>query len=105
MQDTRVLIIGAGGQVGTELTLQLRERYGNHNIIATDLKDKAEGIFEDGPYHKLDAMDKNGLVELVKKYRVTHLYHLAALLSATAEKNPMFGWELNMQSLLNVLNT
>lgn len=104
MSDTKILIIGAGGQVGTELTLQLRERHGNNNIIATDLKEKAEGIFEDGPYHKLDAMDKNGMLDLVQKYKVTHIYHLAALLSATAEKNPMFGWELNMESLLHVLN-
>ena len=104
MSDTKILIIGAGGQVGTELTLQLRERYGNDSVIATDLKDKAEGIFEAGPYHKLDALDKQGLIDLVKKYGVTHIYHLAALLSATAEKNPMFGWDLNMNSLLHVLN-
>jgi nucleoside-diphosphate-sugar epimerase len=104
MAETKILIIGAGGQVGTELTQKLHERHGANNVIATDLKDKAEGIFEGGPYHKLDALDKAGLLELVKKYGVTHIYHLAAMLSATAEKNPMFGWQLNMESLLNVLN-
>ncbi len=103
MSDTKILIIGACGQVGTELTLKLREIYGNDNIICTDVKEQ-EGIFEGGPYHKLDVLDKNGILDLVKKYKITQVYHLAALLSATAEKNPMFGWQLNMDGLLNVLN-
>jgi nucleoside-diphosphate-sugar epimerase len=104
MPDTKILILGAGGQVGTELTLKLRENYGKANIIATDIK-PAEGIFEDGPYEILNAMDKDTLLSLVKKHKITQIYHLAALLSATAEKDPMFGWKLNMESLLLVLNT
>ena len=103
MANDNILIIGSCGQVGTELYLKLRENYGINNVIATDLK-PAEGIFTDGPYHVLDAMDNNGILELVKKYKITQIYHLAALLSATAEKNPMFGWQLNMESLLHVLN-
>jgi nucleoside-diphosphate-sugar epimerase len=103
MSDTRILIIGAGGQVGTELTLKLREAYGTSNIIATDIK-PADGIFEDGPYEVLNALDGDKLLDLVKKYKITQVYHLAALLSATAEKDPMFGWKLNMESLLLVLN-
>jgi nucleoside-diphosphate-sugar epimerase len=103
MADTKILILGAGGQVGTELTLKLRENYGNANIIATDIK-PAEGIFEDGPYEQLNAMDGDKLLDLVKKHKITQVYHLAALLSATAEKDPMFGWKLNMESLLLALN-
>ena len=103
MSDTKVLIIGAGGQVGTELTLALREGCGNQNVIATDIKE-AEVIFLDGIYHTLNVLDKDAILDLVKKYKITHIYHLAALLSATAEKNPMFGWQLNMEGLLHVLN-
>ena len=103
MADTRILLIGACGQVGTELTLRLREMYGEGNVIATDIK-PAEEISAEGPYHELNALDKDGMVNLVKQYKVTQIYHLAALLSATAEKNPMFAWQLNMESLLHVLN-
>jgi nucleoside-diphosphate-sugar epimerase len=103
MPDTKILIIGAGGQVGTELTLRLREIYDTANVIATDIK-PAEGIFEHGPYEVLNALDKDTLISLVRKYKITQIYHLAALLSATAEKDPMFGWKLNMDSLLLVLN-
>ncbi len=103
MSDS-ILIIGAGGQVGTELTLALRARHGEASVIATDLK-PAEGIFVDsGPYHQLDVMDAKAALELVQKYKVRHIYNLAALLSATAEKNPMFGWQLNMEGHLNILN-
>jgi nucleoside-diphosphate-sugar epimerase len=103
MATENILIIGAGGQVGTELTLELRKRHGNNNIISTDIKE-AEGIFLDGPYHKLNVMDKDAIQDIVKKYKVTQIYNLAALLSATAEKNPMFGWQLNMDGHLHVLN-
>lgn len=103
MSTETILIIGSCGQVGTELCLRLREIYGNSNVIATDIK-PAEGIFLEGPYYMLDAMDKTGIQDLVTKYKVSQIYHLAALLSATAEKNPMFGWQLNMDSLLHVLN-
>lgn len=103
MATEKILIIGAGGQVGTELTLELRKRYGNDNVISTDIKE-AEGIFLEAPYHKLNVMDKDAIQEIVKKYKVSQIYNLAALLSATAEKNPMFGWDLNMDGHLHVLN-
>lgn len=103
MATENILIIGAGGQVGTELTLELRKRHGNNNVISTDIKE-AEGIFLEGPYHKLNVMDKDAIQDIVKKYKVTQIYNLAALLSATAEKNPMFGWDLNMDGHLHVLN-
>jgi nucleoside-diphosphate-sugar epimerase len=103
MATEKVMIIGACGQVGTELTLRMREMFGNANVLATDIKE-AEGIFKDGPFEVLNALDGQRIAELVRKYGITQIYHLAALLSATAEKNPMFGWQLNMQSLLDVLN-
>jgi nucleoside-diphosphate-sugar epimerase len=103
MAETNILILGACGQVGTELTVKLREIYGNSHVITTDLK-PAEGVFTAGPHEILDVMQKDAMLALVKKYRITQIYHLAALLSATAEKNPMFGWQLNMDSLLYVLN-
>jgi nucleoside-diphosphate-sugar epimerase len=103
MEKTKILILGAGGQVGTELTLTLRENLGTDAVVATDIK-PAEGIFTDGPYEMLDVMDEKRILEVVQKHKPTQIYHLAALLSATAEKNPMFGWDLNMKSLLSVLN-
>jgi nucleoside-diphosphate-sugar epimerase len=103
MAETNILILGACGQVGTELTVRLREIYGNTHVITTDLK-AAEGVFTEGAHEILDVMQKDAMLALVKKYRITQIYHLAALLSATAEKNPMFGWQLNMDSLLYVLN-
>lgn len=98
-----IFLLGACGQVGTELTLKLREIYGNTNVITADLKE-AEGIFTEGVHYKLNALDGKGIIDIVKKHQITHIYHLAALLSGTAEKNPMYGWELNMESLLSVLN-
>ncbi|MGZ5244496.1 MAG: NAD-dependent epimerase/dehydratase family protein [Bacteroidia bacterium] len=103
MEKTKILILGAGGQVGTELTLSIRENLGTDAVVATDIK-PAEGIFTDGPYEMLDVMDEKKILEVVQKHKPTQIYHLAALLSATAEKNPMFGWDLNMKSLLSVLN-
>jgi nucleoside-diphosphate-sugar epimerase len=103
MATEKVMIIGACGQVGTELTLRMREMFGNSNVLATDIKE-AEGIFKEGPFEVLNALDGKRISELVSKYQINQVYHLAALLSATAEKNPMFGWQLNMQSLLDVLN-
>ncbi|RYD83397.1 MAG: NAD-dependent epimerase/dehydratase family protein [Sphingobacteriales bacterium] len=103
MEKQKILILGAGGQVGTELTITLRENLGNDAVVATDIK-PAEGIFTNGPYEMLDVMDEKKILEVVQKHKPTQIYHLAALLSATAEKNPMFGWDLNMKSLLSVLN-
>ncbi len=103
MEKDKILILGAGGQVGTELTLTIRENFGTDAVVATDIK-PAEGIFTDGPYEMLDVMDEKKILEVVQKHKPTQIYHLAALLSATAEKNPMFGWDLNMKSLLSVLN-
>ena len=100
--ERKVLIIGSSGQIGTELVTALREKYGRENVVASDIK---EGICaENEPFEKLDALDKNSLHAIVKKHNVKDIYLLAALLSATAEKNPAFAWKLNMESLFNVLD-
>src|ERR1039458_1246187 len=103
MADTNVLILGGCGQVGTELATGLKEIYGNAHVIVSDIKSEAEAMV-DGPYEKIDVMDKEAMYAVVKKYNITQVYHLAALLSANAEKNPMCGWKLTMDSLLHVLN-
>lgn len=103
MESETILIIGACGQVGSELTEQLRKNYNPSRVIATDVKEPSDTMRESGPFEHLDVMDKARIAELVKKYNVTQVYNLAALLSATAEQKPMFGWKLNMEGLLNVL--
>lgn len=101
-KSEKILIIGAGGQIGVELAENLGKLYGNQNIVASDLKE-SEPL---KPYtiEKMDALDKNALFDIVKKHGVTQVYHLAALLSATGEQNPMFAWKLNMESLFHVLD-
>jgi nucleoside-diphosphate-sugar epimerase len=98
----KILIIGAGGQIGVELTENLSKIYGNENVIASDLK--ASELLTSNPFEVLDALDKNALLAIVKKHSITQIYHLAALLSATGEQNPMFAWKLNMESLFHVLD-
>ncbi|MGO3182428.1 MAG: NAD-dependent epimerase/dehydratase family protein [Aequorivita sp.] len=99
----RILIIGACGQIGTELTLYLREKFGNHKVIASDIREGEEHLMESGPFEVLDAMDYDAIEEVVIRYEITDVYLMAAMLSATAEKFPMKGWNLNMDSLFNVL--
>lgn len=101
MSDTKILIIGAGGQVGQELSALLREIYGRENVITSDIREPEE---VNGPFEVLDAMDAGKLNSIVEKYGITEVYHLAALLSATAEKQVKFAWDLNMKSLFHVLD-
>ncbi|CEG27380.1 L-threonine 3-dehydrogenase [Bacillus sp. B-jedd] len=102
----RIMITGALGQIGSELTLRLREIYGNDNVIATDIKQNSENEAAlSGPYEILDVTDGNRMVEIAKKYNVDAVMHLAALLSATAEAKPVFAWNLNMGGLMNALET
>lgn len=99
-----ILVTGACGQLGTELTTELRDIYGGSNVIATDITDPSPGWSENaGPFHYLDVLNEEKLAQLVEEYQVTQIYHLAALLSAKTEKQPQFGWKLNTQGLLNVL--
>ncbi|MDC3050373.1 NAD-dependent epimerase/dehydratase family protein [Flavobacteriales bacterium] len=104
MKDT-ILVIGSSGQIGTELVSTLRRNYGNANVIASDIRlIKSDNNLQSGPFEVLDIMDKELLFKIVKKYRVTQVYLLAALLSATAEQNIELGWSLNMRSLSHVLD-
>jgi nucleoside-diphosphate-sugar epimerase len=104
MAKEKVLVIGASGQIGVELTLALRRIYGNLNVIASDLREENELLKGTGPYVSLDVMNKEMLHVQVIRQNVTQIYLLAAILSATGEKNPNLAWHLNMQGLLNVLD-
>jgi nucleoside-diphosphate-sugar epimerase len=98
------MVIGASGQIGVELTLALRKIYGNANVVASDLREENELLKGTGPYVSLDVMNKEMLHVQVIRQNITQIYLLAAILSATGEKNPNLAWSLNMQSLLNVLD-
>ena len=100
----KILIIGACGQIGGELTLALRKKYGNENVIASDIREEVGILKGTGPYVVLDASDVSATRALVKKENVKTIYLLAALLSATGEKNPKLCWDLNMGSLRQVLD-
>src|SRR5215217_1455205 len=100
----KILVIGASGQIGVELTLALRKIYGNTNVVASDLREENELLKGTGPYVSLDVMNKEMLHVQVIRQNITQIYLLAAILSATGEKNPGLAWNLNMQSLLNVLD-
>lgn len=102
MQEN-ILVLGASGQIGTDLVEALRELYGNEHVVASDLRQPAPHILNFGPFEEINAMDRDRLEEVVKKYKITQVYHLVAMLSATAEKVPMKGWDLNMQSLFHTL--
>jgi nucleoside-diphosphate-sugar epimerase len=99
----KTLVIGASGQIGTELTLALRQQFGGENIIAADLKREADLLKGTGPFLPLDIMDKEILRVQVRRHEVKTIYLLVAMLSAAGEKNPMLAWHLNMQSLINTL--
>ncbi|WP_149303846.1 NAD-dependent epimerase/dehydratase family protein [Pareuzebyella sediminis] len=99
-----ILILGACGQIGTELTLALRKTHGNDHVIASDIREGSESLMESGPFEILDATDYDALEEVVAYYEIEAVYLMAAMLSATAEKFPERAWNLNMTSLFNVLN-
>lgn len=104
MAKEKILVIGASGQIGVELTLALRKLYGNANVIASDLREQNPLLQGTGPYVSLDVMNKEMLHVQVIRQNITQIYLLAAILSATGEKNPNLAWNLNMQGLLNVLD-
>lgn len=104
MTKEKILVIGACGQIGVELTLALRQLYGNHQVIASDLREENELLKGTGPYVSMDVMNKDMLHKQVVSQGITQIYLLAAILSATGEKNPSLAWHLNMQGLLNVLD-
>jgi nucleoside-diphosphate-sugar epimerase len=104
MAKDKILVIGASGQIGVELTMALRKIYGNNNVIASDLREQNPLLEGTGPYVSLDVMNKEMLHVQVIRQNITQIYLLAAILSATGEKNPNLAWNLNMQGLLNVLD-
>ena len=104
MIKEKILVIGASGQIGVELTLALRKIYGNPNVVASDLREQNPLLEGTGPYVSLDVMNKEMLHVQVLRQNFTQIYLLAAILSATGEKNPNLAWNLNMTGLLNVLD-
>ncbi len=100
----RILIIGASGQIGSELTARLRSIYAPHKVIASDIREGDETLMKSGPFEILDATDYDAIEDVILQYEITDVYLMAAMLSATAEKFPMKAWNLNMNSLFNVLN-
>jgi nucleoside-diphosphate-sugar epimerase len=104
MNKEKILVIGASGQIGVELTLALRKIYGASQVIASDLREENPLLHGTGPYVSMDVMNKEMLHVQVIRQNVTQIYLLAAMLSATGEKNPALAWHLNMQGLLNVLD-
>ena len=99
----KILIVGSGGQIGTELVKKLRGIYGNENVVASDLRQLTGEIAETGPFERIDSTNMMQIIEVVRKYNIDTIYNLAAILSATAELNPMLGWNVGIGSLVNCL--
>ncbi|MFH0864942.1 MAG: NAD-dependent epimerase/dehydratase family protein, partial [Bacteroidota bacterium] len=100
----KILIVGALGQIGSELTMELRKLYGGENVIASDKKDSpSEKLRNSGPFEIIDIIERDSIIQLIKKYNINIIIDLAAILSATGEKNPMLAWNVNINGLINVL--
>lgn len=99
----RIIITGALGQIGTELTLKLREKYGEENVLPTDIKEPENEALKGKPFEILDVRDDARLREITESFRPDTIMHMAALLSATCEKNPQLAWDINMGGLVNAL--
>jgi len=99
-----VLVIGAGGQIGTELVLALRKKHGKHQVVAADIKTECPPLLSSGPYVQMDVLNRDAVRNYIIYKEFDEIYLLAALLSATAEKNPDFAWRLNMEGLITILN-
>jgi nucleoside-diphosphate-sugar epimerase len=99
----RILIIGAAGQIGSELTVELRKIYGSDHVFATDIKEAGRDIMDGGPFQLLDVMDDKRLIHFIIRHKITQIYHLAAVLSGNAEKLPLQAWHINMDGLMNIL--
>jgi nucleoside-diphosphate-sugar epimerase len=104
MGTGKILVIGASGQIGIELVMKLREQRGVENVVASDIRESDAPELKEGPYEILNTLDKNQLSEVFKKYGISEVYQLAALLSATGEKFPEKAWDLNMNGLFHVLD-
>ncbi len=102
--ETKILVIGACGQIGTELTQRLRVVFGVQNVVAADVRFVDHKVVTEGIFEKINALDYHQIEKIVTQYNITDVYLMAAMLSANSEKNPMLAWDLNMNSLFNVLN-
>ena len=98
-----ILVIGAAGQIGSELVIELRKLYGSEHVFATDIKLAPPDVIEGGPFQVLDVMDDKQLIHFIIRHKITQIYHLAAVLSGNAEKLPTQAWKINMDSLMNIL--
>ena len=99
----RILIIGSLGQIGSELVIALRKKYGNENVFATDIKNPGKEIRKGGPFQILDVLDFKNLLHFIVRHHITQVYNLAAVLSGNAEKMPLQAWDINMKALMNTL--
>ncbi len=100
----KILVIGSAGQIGSELVMKLREKYGNENVVATDkCPNSGKKLAETGIFEVLDIVDRKALEVICEKYKISHIINMAAILSAVGEKKPMLAWDVNMNGLLNVL--
>src|SRR6056297_2942921 len=99
----KIMVIGAAGQIGSELIVELRKIYGAENVWGTDIKSPSQDIIEGGPFQVLDVMDDKQLIHFIIRHKITQIYHLAAVLSGNAEKLPIQAWKINMDSLMNIL--
>ena len=99
----KILVIGCSGQIGSELTLELRKLYGDSKVIATDIRPAPPEVAGSGPFEILDVLDASKLQLILEHEKITQIYHLAAILSGNAEKRPLASWDINMRSLINVL--
>lgn len=102
--STTILVIGACGQIGTELTIKLRSIYGSNAVIASDIREGNHKMMSSGSFEIVNAIDYNQIEKIVEKYKVDEVYLMAAMLSAIAEKNPAKAWDLNINSLFHILN-
>lgn len=100
----KIIILGSEGQVGTDLAATLRGVYGKNNVVCSDIKPGTEEKYDLGPYEELNVLDRDAIDQVFKKYKPTTVYHLAAMLSATAEKFPRKGWDLNMEGMFSVFD-
>ena len=101
---TKIMVTGSVGQIGSELTMALRKKYGNDNVLATGHKTKpSPELCDSGPFEFINVAQKETIEEVVKKYNIDTIYHLSAILSAVGEKNPKLCWDVNMNGTYNIL--
>jgi len=98
-----IMVIGAAGQIGSELIIELRKIYGHEHVFGTDIRQPSRDILEGGPFQVLDVMDDKQLIHFIIRHKINQIYHLAAVLSGNAEKLPTQAWRINMDSLMNIL--